>query len=92
MDEVKSNVHFGKLGAKFGKLGGRPTCKGKPFGLNALEYEDIKSFLTSPKTAPVYPIRMRGASSHDKDVSKKRRYSRNKDRQKQFRPKAPRNK
>ena len=35
MNEVKSNAHFGKLGAKFGKLGGRPTCKGKPFGLSA---------------------------------------------------------
>ena len=76
MNEVKSNAHFGKLGAKFGKLGGRPTCKGKPFGLSALEYNDIKSFFTSQQTAPVYPIRMRGASSHVKDVSKKSRYSR----------------
>ena len=39
MDGEKSNAYFGKLGSKFSELGGRPTCKGKPFGLSALEYD-----------------------------------------------------
>ena len=41
MYEEKLNANSGQLGAKFGKLSGRPSYKGKPYGMSALEYNEI---------------------------------------------------
>ena len=66
---------YGKLGAKFGKKGGRPKIKegltdsehlhGQEYGMDEVEYKEIVDFSQSLKmpTRPVYPKRMRGASS-----------------------------
>ena len=71
-------VLYGNLGSKFGKLGGRPSNKDKPYGLAPSKYKEIVAFLLSKQSNPIYPARMRGGSSRSESKKEKRKYSQNK--------------
>ena len=67
-------------GASFGKKGGRPKdgagitnaelYRGEPYGMQDSDYNEIVAFLESPQAAPVYPKRMSGGSSVNKNGKK----------------------
>ena len=77
----------GKRGGRYGKRGGRPSSKGQPLGMATPEYDEIIAFLNSQQSAPVYPSRMVGGSSRSTAAKKMRKYSRNKNKRKDFRKK-----
>ena len=83
----KQALDYGKLGSKYGDRGGRPSSKGKPLGMATIEYDEIVAFLNSKQSAPIYPSRMVGGSSRSKIAKEKQKYSRNKNKRKEFRKK-----
>ena len=86
MSSKPDPAQCGKLGSKYGKRGGRPSTKDQP-GMTEQEYNEILEFLNSKQSIPIYPARMRGASSRSKSKKKKRKYSRNCNKRKEFRTK-----
>ena len=54
----QQDIDYGKLGAKYGKRGGRPSSKGELLGMATVEYNEIVALLISPQSSPVYPSRM----------------------------------
>ena len=54
----QQDIDYGKLGAKYGKRGGRPSSKGELLGMATVKYNEIVAFLNSPQSSPVYPSRM----------------------------------
>ena len=42
----QQDIDYGKLGAKYGKRGGRPSSKGELHGMATVEYNEIVAFLT----------------------------------------------
>ena len=54
----QQDIDYGKLGAKYGKQGGRPSSKGDILGMATVEYNEIVALLISPQSSPVYPSRM----------------------------------
>ena len=85
MPSIKHSAACGNLGFKFGKLGGRPSNKDQPFGMAIEKYNELIEFLNSPESSPIYPARMRGVSSRSESATEKRKYSRNKNKRKEFR-------
>ena len=49
----QQDIDYGKLGAKYGKRGGRPSSKGELLGMATVEYNEIVAFLNSPQSSPV---------------------------------------
>ena len=43
----QQDIDYGKLGAKYGKQGGRPSSKGDILGMATVEYNEIVAFLNS---------------------------------------------
>ena len=40
----QQDIDYGKLGAKYGKRGGRPSSKNKLLGIATLEYDELVAF------------------------------------------------
>ena len=79
----QQDIDYGKLGAKYGKRGVRPSSKGELHGMATVEYNEIVAFLNSPQSSPVYPSRMVGGPSNATDKMEMRKYSRNKGKKKE---------
>ena len=84
-------------GSTNGNKGGRPASKkggtnaqvlnGKPYGMDALEYQEIVEFLKSPQSSPRYPSSIRGGSSRVDTPEERKHHTRKKNRRKEFKRK-----